>query len=160
MMQMSKKNGVPPREGSAAAFREAARASTPPTGPSPPERAKRKTYTAEYKQRVLREADAAIASGEPGALGALMRREGLYSSHLSVWRRQRDRGELAGLTPQKRGRKATRSPLADENERLRRENERLKLGLQKAETIIDVQKKVSSLLGLSLPDVDGEEKKR
>lgn len=161
MMQMSKKNGAsPPREQSASAIRETARASVPAAAPSPPERAKRKTYTAEYKQRVLREADAAIASGEPGALGALMRREGLYSSHLSVWRRQRDGGELAGLTPQKRGRKTTRSPLADENERLRRENERLKLDLHKAETIIDVQKKLSLLLGLSRPADDTAEKKR
>jgi transposase len=161
MLQMSKKNGAsPPRGPSASAIREAAGASSPAAVASPPERPKRKTYTAEYKQRVLREADAAIASGEPGALGALLRREGLYSSHMNVWRRQRDRGELAGLAPQKRGRKATRSPLADENERLRREVERLKVDLQKAETIIDVQKKLSLLLGLTRPDDDTAEKKR
>jgi transposase len=161
MLLMSKKNGAsPPREPSASAIRDAAREGASPAPPSPPGRAKRKTYTAEFKQRVLREADAAIASGEPGALGALMRREGLYSSHLGAWRRQRDRGELAALTPQKRGRKATRSPLSDENDRLRREVERLKLDLHKAETIIDVQKKLSLLLGLTRPEDDNAEKKR
>jgi transposase-like protein len=85
-------------------------------------------------------------------LGELLRREGLYSSHLSGWRRQRSRGELAGLTPKKRGRKATpQDPVARENQRLRRENERLRDQLRKAETVIDVQKKVSTLLGIELP---------
>jgi transposase len=75
-------------------------------------------FTAEYKQRILREAEQALTSGEQGALGALLRREGLYSSHLSSWRAQRDRGELAGLELKKRGRKASRNPLTSEVERL------------------------------------------
>jgi len=67
------------------------------------DRAQRRRYTAEYKREILKRAD---ACKETGALGALLRSEGLYSSHLATWRRQRDAGELAGLTPQKRGRKA------------------------------------------------------
>lgn len=118
---------------------------------------RRRVYTAAYKQRILREADEALESGEPGALGALMRREGLYSSHLSTWRRQREAGELAGLTPKKRGRKAgPKDPLVEEVEKLRRENARLQARLQQAETIIDVQKKVSRLLGVSPNDSDDE----
>jgi transposase len=119
--------------------REAARASTPLT-PATPERPKRRTFTAEFKQRILREADVALASGTDGAIGELLRREGLYSSHLTEWRRQRDAGERAGLTPQKRGRKATRSAHADEMERLQRRVALLETELKKAETIIDVQK--------------------
>ena len=79
-----------------------------------------------------------------GQLGELLRREGLYSSHLSNWRRQRDEGVLAGLTPKRRGRKSKpKNLLADENEQLRRENGRLKEKLRQAELIIDVQKTVS-----------------
>lgn len=151
MLDMSKKNrAAPPRAGTAAAVREAARASTP-LAPASPERPKRRTFTAEYKQRILRAADAALGSGADGAIGELLRREGLYSSHLTEWRRQRDAGERAGLTPQKRGRKATRTEHADELERLQRRVTLLELELKKAETIIDVQKKLSLLLGVSLP---------
>jgi transposase-like protein len=151
MLDMSKKNGAgPPRPGSAAAVREAARASTPLT-PATPERPKRRTFTAEFKQRILREADVALATGTDGAIGELLRREGLYSSHLTEWRRQRDAGERAGLTPQKRGRRATRSAHADEMERLQRRVALLETELKKAETIIDVQKKLSLLLGVTLP---------
>jgi transposase len=106
-------------------------------------KAQRRRFTAEYKRRILQEADACTQYGE---VGALLRREGLYSSHLSTWRRQRQQGELQGLTPAKRGRKA--DPLAAENARLQRETERLKAQLARAELIIDVQKKVSQLLGL------------
>src|SRR5690606_19220239 len=99
--------------------------------------------SAEYKQRILREADAAIASGEPGAVGALLRREGLYSSHITTWRAQRERGQLAGLAPQKRGRKAKpRNPLAAENERLQRQVARLEDDLEKARIVIAVPKKL------------------
>jgi transposase-like protein len=95
----------------------------------------------------VREADACAQAGQ---LGALLRREGLYASHLTTWRRQRDVGALAALKPQRRGRKPqTVSPLTADNERLRRENERLTARLKQAETIIDVQKKVSELLGLT-----------
>jgi transposase-like protein len=79
-------------------------------------------------------------------VGILLRREGLYSSHLTTWRQQRERGELQGLTPAKRGRKA--NPHAAEIARLQRENERLKAQLARAELIIDVQKKLSQMLGL------------
>jgi transposase-like protein len=121
------------------------------------ERAKRRQFSGEYKQRILREVDQALASGEEGAVGALLRREGLYSSHLTSWRAQRERGELAGLTPQKRGRKAkARNPLAAENERLQRQNARLEHELEKARIVIAVQKKVAALLGNPIPD-DPEE---
>ena len=103
----------------------------------------RRHFTAEYKRRVLQEADACTQRGQ---VGALLRREGLYASHLNMWRRQRARGELQGLTPAKRGRKA--DPQAAENARLQRETERLKAQLARAELIIEVQKKVSQLLGL------------
>ena len=106
-------------------------------------KAKRRQFTTAYKKRILEEADACIT---PAQRGALVRREGLYSSHLNAWRRQRDQGILDGLTPKKRG--AKRDPLVAENVRLQRENERLKKQLQRAETIIEVQKKVSQLLGL------------
>jgi len=87
----------------------------------------------------------------PGSLGALLRREGLYSSNLTAWRRQRDAGTLSALTPQKRGRKTPgRDPLRLENTQLRKENERLTRRLRQAELIIDVQKKVSQILGIPL----------
>jgi transposase len=106
-------------------------------------KAQRRRFTAEYKRRILQEADACT---QPGEIGALLRREGLYSSHLNTWRRQRARGELQGLAPAKRGRKA--DPQAAEIVRLQRETERLTAQLARAELIIDVQKKVSQLLGL------------
>jgi transposase-like protein len=106
-------------------------------------KAQRRHFSAEYKRRVLQEAEACTQRGE---VGALLRREGLYSSHLNTWRQQRARGELQGLTPAKRGRKA--DPQAAENARLLRETERLKAQLARAELIIEVQKKVSQLLGL------------
>ena len=118
--------------------------------------AKRRTFTAEYKQRILAEADAAAT--QSGAIGALLRREGLYSSHLVTWRREREAGILKGLTPHRRGPKSKRSPLEEENQRLRRENQRLSEELRKAEIVIDVQKKVGALLGWPLPKADPEEK--
>jgi transposase-like protein len=119
-----------------------------------PEKPVRRRFTAEYKQRVLREADGCT---QPGQLGALLRREGLYSSHLTVWRQQRDEGTRAGLAPKRRGRKASpETPLAAENERLKRENQRLAAKLRQAETIIEVQKKLSEILGIPLsPPSDG-----
>jgi transposase len=108
-------------------------------------KAERRRFSAEYKLRILAEADRCTERGE---VGALLRREGLYSSHLEKWRRQRERGALQGLTAQKRGRKVD-APTA-EIARLRRENEVLQARLQQAETIIDVQKKLSMLLGLNI----------
>ena len=157
MLNMVKKNGVtPPREGTASAVREAAH-SGGPESPTTPARPKRRSFTAEYKLRIVREADAAVASGAEGAIGELLRREGLYSSHLTVWRRERDAGELAGLTPRKRGRKSSKNELADENVRLLRQVEKLQHELYKANTIIDVQKKVASLLGETLPEPTAED---
>ena len=102
----------------------------------------------------MEEADGCSQAGE---LGLLLRREGLYASLLSTWRRQRDEGVLAGLAPKRRGRKAQRKDAAAlENERLRRENERLAQRLKQAETIIEVQKKVSEMLGIALPGENGQ----
>ena len=94
------------------------------------------------------------AASEAGAIGALLRRERLYSSHLTKWRRDREASIQQGLEPRKRGPKSTRSPLADENQQLQRENERLTEQLRKAEIIIDVQKKVAALLGAPIPPMD------
>ena len=127
------------------------------TAPSPEvlEKPVRRRFTREYKAQILAEADACT---EPGMLGELLRREGLYSSHLTTWRRQRDEGALAGLTPKRRGRKAKpKNPLADEVARLGRENRRLQEKLRQAELIIEVQKKVSEMLNIPLKTQDGEE---
>lgn len=116
-------------------------------------RAKHRRFTAEYKKRILDEADACT---RPGEIGALLRREALYSSLLSKWRQQRAEGTLVALAPQRRGPKP--DPQADEIARLRRENERLQERLKQAETIIEVQKKVSELLGLPVdPTSTGEQ---
>ena len=124
----------------------------PPPDPEVSERAARRRFTAEYKLRVLRQADACAGTGE---LGALLRREGLYSSHLTTWRRQREQGSLAALSPQKRGRPGVPpSPLARRVAELERENIRLTHRLQQAETIIAVQKKVSEILGIPLKPGD------
>ncbi|SRR5438309_2517409 len=119
---------------------------------------KRRTFTVEYKQRILMEAEAAAATR--GGLGALLRREGLYSSLLAYWRRERADGILEALTPQKRGPKSRRNPMEEENQKLRRQNARLTEDLRKAHLIIDVQKKVAALLGNPIPepDPDPEEK--
>jgi len=132
-----------------------------PSGPTRPDPevvpiAKRRAFTAEYKLTILAEADAAAA--HPGGIGALLRREGLYSSHLVTWRRERQAGILQGLTPQKRGPKSRRNPQQEEMQQLRRENQRLSEELRKAAIVIDVQKKVGALLGWPLPKADPEEK--
>ncbi len=114
-----------------------------PTFPDPevPARAARRRFTAAYKLRVVAEYDALT---EPGAKGALLRREGLYSSHVIEWRRAQQAGALQALD-RKRGRPAT-EPLAAENERLRRRAERAEAELAKAQKVIDVQEKVFALL--------------
>jgi transposase-like protein len=116
--------------------------------PEVSEKAERRRFSAEYKLKILREAD---ESQGPGSLGALLRREGLYSSNLTTWRRQREEGSLLALNPKKRGRKAfAPNPLLIENEQLRKENDRLQKRLHQAELIIEVQKKVSQILGIPL----------
>jgi transposase len=117
--------------------------------------AKRRRFTAEYKQQILSAADQAKGTG---GIGALLRREGLYSSLLATWRRERDAGVLQALAPQKRGPKSKRDPFAEENLRLRRETERLIEELRKAEIVIDIQKKVATLLGRPIPAGEPEEK--
>lgn len=146
------------------ASRSAAAGETVATSPPAPARpnaevvadAKRRTFTAEYKQRILAEADTAAQA--PGGIGALLRREGLYSSHLTTWRRERESGIRHALTPRKRGPKFKRTPQEEELQQLRKENQRLTEELRKAAIVIDVQKKVGALLGWPLPKADPEEK--
>ena len=112
------------------------------------EKAVRRRFTAEYKLRILKEAE---SCKEQGQLGSLLRREGLYSSNLITWRRQVEKGTLDALSPRKRGPKAKRpDPLVSRNAELERENERLNKKLRQAETIIDVQKKISEILQIPL----------
>lgn len=126
-----------------------------PPDPEVPEAKARRRFTAQYKLRILEEADACT---EPGQLGVLLRREGLYSSNLTTWRRQRSEGILDSLSPKKRGRKAKKkNPLAERVGQLERENQRLRHKLKQAETIIEVQKKVSQLLGIPLDSPESDE---
>lgn len=120
-----------------------------PPDPEVPEKPRRRRFTAEYKLHLLEQADACT---QPGEIGALLRREGLYSSHLVDWRRQRELGLLGRRRP---GRKP-RHPLESENETLRTENERLRLRLEQAEAVIEVQKKLSRLFGIG-PETTGSE---
>lgn len=112
-------------------------------------RAKRRQYSAEYKKRILAEADSAK---EPGTIGAMPRREGVYSSHLTHWRQQCD----LGLAPHRRGPKPKQDPLSKQIRTLQQHNDRLTERLARAELIIDVQKKVSLLLGIPLAAVDSD----
>ena len=119
-----------------------------PPDPEVPEKAARRRFTAEYKLNILQQAEA--CRGEEG-IGALLRREGIYSSHLTTWRRQREIGMLSALSPKRRGRKASaRNPLQPEVDRLSRENGRLQKRLKQAELIIEIQKKISQMLGIPL----------
>ena len=117
--------------------------------------AKRRRYTAEYKQRILAEADQVRDSG---GIGALLRRERLYSSSLVAWRRERAAGILQGLSPQRRGPKVKRDAAAIEIQQLCNENLRLTEELRKADIVIDIQKKVAALLGRPFPDPESKEK--
>ena len=110
-------------------------------------KARRRRFSAEYKARMLREADACAGTGQ---LGALLRREGLYSSHLTEWRRLRARGALEALAAKKRGRKSVGDARDRELARLTRELARLRRRLTQAEAVIEVQKKLSEILGISL----------
>ena len=113
-------------------------------------KATRRRFTVDYKVKVLKEAD---LCQKPGEVGALLRREGLYSSHLSVWRAARDRGEIAGLTPKKRGPKHLPPDPRDlQMVALARETQRWKARAERAEALVDIQKKVSMLLGTALPE--------
>jgi transposase len=114
------------------------------------ERPVRRRFTAQYKERIVREAEGCT---QPGQIGALLRREGLYSSHLDKWRRKLAQGGRAALVA-KRGRKPKRTPVEVENEQLRKRNARLECRLKQAEAIIEIQKKVSEILGVPLARID------
>ena len=122
--------------------------------PEVPEKRPRRRFTAKYKLRILAEADACTLSGQ---IGALLRREGLYSSNLTTWHKQRAQGILQAMTPKKRGRKRKQTnPLAKRVAQLENENRRLQEKLKKAETIIEVQKKISEILGINQIPEDSE----
>ncbi len=126
------------------------RASAP--DPEVPAKVHRRQFTAEYRRRILKEAD---ACKKPGAVGALLRREGLYSSHLVNWRRQREQGELAAGRARKRG--PTPKSIDPRVRPLEVENRRLQRKLARAETIITLQKKVAEILGIPLKPLDIDE---
>jgi transposase len=108
----------------------------------------RRRFTGEYKAKVLREAD---SCKRPGEIGALLRREGLYWSNLTTWRKQRETEELAGLKGRKRWpQRREKNPLAERVRELERDNARLKRRAERAEGIVEPQKKVSEILGIEL----------
>ena len=126
-----------------------------PSGSAPdPEvsdKPKRRRFTAEYKRKILKEADAC----RPGELGALLRRDGVYSSSLAAWRAARDRGELAGLAPKKRGPKSVPPDPRDcRIVELEREAQKFKARAERAEALLEVQNKLSEILGIRLPESD------
>ena len=120
-----------------------------PPDPEVVSKPQRRKFTADYKMKILQEYD---ACEQPGEKGALLRREGIYSSNISTWRRQYNQGGVDGLSEIKRGPQV--DPQTKENKMLRQENERLKKRLQQAELIIEVQKKVSQILGIELNEQD------
>jgi len=135
-------------QGAIATGAETAPAAAARPNPEVPTKARRRGFTAEYKLRILRAAERCTT---PGAVGALLRREGLYSSHLSTWRAQ----QAASLEPRRRGRKPQVNPLRARVAQLERETLRLQRELEKAQIIIEVQKKVAALLGKDAPSGSG-----
>lgn len=128
-----------------------------PPDPEVAEKKRRRKFTAKYKLRILAEADTCT---EPGQLGALLRREGLYSSNLTTWRRQRQRGLLNAMAPKKRGRrKKATNPLAPRVAQLESDNRRLQQKLKQAELIIEAQKKMAEILGISQDLHESDESK-
>jgi transposase len=132
-------------------------AGAPAPGPRPPvpdsevtSRPRRRRFTAEYKRSIIDQADAAQDSR---TVGALLRREGLYASHLTTWRRQRKQGEIDALTAKRRGPKVVVSPLVKQNRQQQAVIARLTKKLKNAELIIEVQKKVAALLGNPIPNI-------
>lgn len=119
------------------------------------EKTVKRKFSVEYKARIVREADVCT---EIGQIGALLRREGLYSSQLAQWRRAYKQGALAALRGDMRRRKQIKHPLEIENEKLRKANVRLEKSLKQAEAIIDIQKKLSGLLGIPLESEKSEDK--
>ena len=146
-----------PTDAEAAATNEGRRPTVAAPAPASPEltaRPHRRVFTAQDKLRILADTDRAA---DTGGIAAILRREGLYSSTLTDWRRQRDAGAFGALTPARRGPKvAAPHPLAAEVALLQKENARLALRLKQAEAIVAVQKKVAELLGIPLAPSDGE----
>ncbi len=144
LRERMKENGKarPPVEG------ERSEASPGPPDPEVVDKPSRRRFSAAYKVRILEEADRCT---DPGEVGRLLRREGLYSSSLTAWRKAARDGTLKALS-KKRGRKAQRNPLAEKVRRLERQNARLENELRKAHLILDVQGKVAGLLGISFED--------
>jgi transposase len=142
MQDMGSKRSRPP-DGSAAAIRV--------VDDERPKKPTSRVYTPEYKQRILRQMDELRIKGDRGSQGALLRREGLNWPTVFRWGLARDRVETRALAPKKRGRPMTRNRLAEDNERLQQQNARLQKELRTAEVIIDVQKKLSALLGIEVP---------
>jgi len=125
-----------------------------PPDPEVPEKKPRRKFTAKYKLRILEEADACT---QPGQLGALLRHEGLYSSYLTTWRKQKAKGLLQAMMPKKRGRKRKeKNPLSKRVAALEKENLRLQQKLKQTELIIEAQKKMSEILGIAqnLDEID------
>ena len=121
--------------------------------PEVPEKAQRRRFSAQYKLRILKKTDAC----EPGEVGALLRREGLYWSNLHTWRQQRENGTLKGLAPKKRGpKRPPTNPLQPEMKKLEGGNRQLKRKLQRAEIMLDIPKKASELLGIPLTRLEEE----
>ena len=142
LRERMEENGIAPGSG------EAKRSAADPGGPGGSGSAAAPVVAPSYKLRIVEEADRCT---EPGEVGQLLRREGLYSSHLTTWRKAAHTGSLKALS-KKRGRKPERNPLEEKVRKLERENTRLEKELEKAHLIIDVQGKVAGLLGLSLED--------
>jgi hypothetical protein len=127
-----------------------------PNKPDPevPEKKSRRRFTAKYKLGILAEIDGCT---EPGEVGAILRRNGLYYSNINTWRRQKQEGVLQALSPKKRGRKKRETSFQDRRiAELERENRSLSQKLKQAETIIEVQKKISEILGVHQPDSDNK----
>jgi transposase len=125
-----------------------------PADPEVESKSRHRKFSAAYKCSILAQTD----KGGSGAIASILRREGLYSSHLTTWRRLRAKGELAGLEPCKRGKKPlSRNPLSIEVNHLTQDNQRLKKRLKQAEIIIDVQKKLCDLMGLTVPLIEMNE---
>ncbi len=153
MSTMTELSPAPGSEGARRATGDSgARAPVGAPDPEVTERAKRRRFTAEYKLRILRKADACKGDGD---LGALLRREGLYSSHLATWRRQRDAIAKAGLKARKRGPKG--KAVDPQVKQLKRENARLKRRLERVELMLTIQKKASEMLGIPLNQPDKDE---
>ncbi|HUU01053.1 MAG TPA: hypothetical protein VM425_06430 [Myxococcota bacterium] len=129
----------------------------PAPNPEVQEKAVRRQFSAKYKARILEKADA--CKGKHGALGELLRKEGLYASQVAAWRKQREKGQLQGLGPKKRGRKGSGKPQKSQREKeLEREVRRLNRRNDKLELMLEIQKKTSELLGIPMEPLDLDEK--